>query len=349
MPRSLRLTKFRHLSIADPFFDSLKAGYDEFPDWFARKADEDVYVVDDNGKISGMVYLKLEEGEVDDVTPTLPAKRWMKLGTLKIEGRGTRLGERVIKKIFDTAIAADAEAVYVTVFELHASLIDLFKRYGFVEYGTKVTKNGTELVLVRNLDTFTGDIIKDYPFVKTSGAAFWLLAIYPKYHTRLLPDSILNNESIDMVEDVSPTNTIHKVYISGKAPTALKRGDIIVFYRTNDNKGPARFRSVATSICVVEEVKRKRDFANFAAFHAYSSPRSVFDDNELLEFWNEKKTLSVIKMTYNLALPKRPTRGALIDSVGITEQPQWDIRKLTQSQFNLILSLGQSNARFIIN
>lgn len=45
MGRRLHLTKFRELSLADPFFDSLKAGYREFPDWFARKADEDVYVV----------------------------------------------------------------------------------------------------------------------------------------------------------------------------------------------------------------------------------------------------------------------------------------------------------------
>lgn len=349
MPRSLRLTKFRNLSLADPFFDSLKAGYDEFPDWFAKKADEDVYVVDDGGKISGMVYLKLEDGEVADVSPPLPAKRWMKLGTLKIEGRGTKLGERVIKKIFDTAIACEAEAVYVTVFELHVSLIELFKRYGFVEHGTKVTKNGTELVLIRDLMNFTGDIIKDYPFVRTAGASFWLLAIYPKYHTRLLPDSILNNEPVDMVEDVSPTNTIHKVYISGKAPVSLKRGDIIVFYRTTDNKGPARFRSVATSVCVVEEVKRRRDFKDFQSFHEYASPRSVFDDDELVEFWSEKNNLSVIKITYNLALPKRPTRGALIDSVGITEQPQWDIRKLTRNQFDIITHLGQSNARFIVD
>jgi hypothetical protein len=60
--RSLRLTKFRELSLDDPFFDSLKAGYEEFPDWFLRKADEDLYVVDDDDELSGMLYLKQEEG-----------------------------------------------------------------------------------------------------------------------------------------------------------------------------------------------------------------------------------------------------------------------------------------------
>jgi hypothetical protein len=111
--RSLRLTKFRELSLDDPFFDSLKAGYEEFPDWFVRKADEDLYVVDDDDELSGMLYLKQEEGPVDDVVPALPARKWLKIGTLKIVSRGTRLGERVIKKIFDTALSTNAEAIYV--------------------------------------------------------------------------------------------------------------------------------------------------------------------------------------------------------------------------------------------
>ncbi len=48
MARQLKLTKFSELSLADPFFDSLKEGYKEFPDWFAKKANEDVYVVVDD-------------------------------------------------------------------------------------------------------------------------------------------------------------------------------------------------------------------------------------------------------------------------------------------------------------
>lgn len=47
MARTLLLTKFKNLSLNDPFFDSLKAGYDEFPVWFNAKAEEDVYVVVD--------------------------------------------------------------------------------------------------------------------------------------------------------------------------------------------------------------------------------------------------------------------------------------------------------------
>jgi len=109
--RSLKRTKFKELDINDPFFDSLKAGYDEFPQWFAKKAEEELYVVTDGKTLSGMIYLKEEVGSVTDVVPNLPAQKWLKVGTLKIDGKGTKLGERVIKKIFDTAIAADVDGI----------------------------------------------------------------------------------------------------------------------------------------------------------------------------------------------------------------------------------------------
>ena len=192
--RRLRLTKFRELSLDDPFFDSLKAGYREFPEWFSGKADEDVYVVDDGARLSGMIYLKRESGPVTNVTPALPAAEWLKVGTLKIVSRGTKLGERVIKKIFDTAIATGADGVYVTVFEVHQELIGLLERYGFRQEATKTTAYGTERVFVRSLTALTGDPIADYPFVHTAGRKGWLLAVYPEYHTKLLPDSILRNE-----------------------------------------------------------------------------------------------------------------------------------------------------------
>jgi hypothetical protein len=113
---------------------ALKAGYKGFEAWFKSKAEEEPYVVDDGHRLSGMIYLKEEDGPVSDVAPPLPSKRWLKVGTLKIEGRGTKLGERVLKKILDTAIEENRNGIYVTVFELHAELIRLFQRYGFKRY-----------------------------------------------------------------------------------------------------------------------------------------------------------------------------------------------------------------------
>ncbi len=68
----MKLTKFKEVDLTDPFFDSLKAGYGEFGDWFARKAEEPVYVsLRDDESLQGFLYLKLEIGTVDDVSPPL--------------------------------------------------------------------------------------------------------------------------------------------------------------------------------------------------------------------------------------------------------------------------------------
>lgn len=348
---TLRLTQFEKIDLRDPFFDSLKAQYEEFPDWFLRKSKEPVYVVDkeDSKNIRGFVYLKVEDGPIDDVDPPLLAARRLKVGTLKVDAHGTKLGERIVKKIFDHALQEHVTEIYVTVFDTHSALIEIFKRYGFVEKGNKTTRNGTELVLVRSMEIMSNDIRKDYPFIHIRNKKFWLLAIYPEYHTKLLPDSLLKTETSDIIRDVSYTNTIHKIYLAKLSLSRMKRGDVVVIYRTTDIEGRARFRSVATSVCVVEETRQRNDFPNLASFLRFAQPHSVFSEDELREWFNSGSRLYAVKMMYNLALPKRPNRDALLDRVGITEQPRWDLRELSFEQFTHIMELGNINESVIVD
>jgi L-amino acid N-acyltransferase YncA len=347
--RQLKLTRFRDVSLDDPFFDSLKAGYNEFPDWFASKADEPLFIVADGKKVSGMIYLKREDGSVGDVDPALPARAWLKVGTLKIEPAQTKLGERAIKKLFDVAIERGADGIYVTVFEVHRGLIKLFERYGFIHWGTKTTDNGVEQVYVRSLTEHDDEPLKRYPFIRAANHNYWLLAIYPEYHTRLLPDSILNNEPRDIVEDVSHSNTIHKVYISGLALQRMRPGDPVIFYRTSDRDGQARYRSVVTSVCVVEEVRQKRDFAGIDAFLAYTKPRSVFSELELRERYVTSDRLAVAKLTYNAAFARRVIRQTLLDEGILAERQRPDLVQLPRAAFDRLIELGGVNARLIID
>jgi hypothetical protein len=191
--------------------------------------------------------------------------------------------------------------------------------------------------------------VTDYPLFRTNGRKAWLLAVYPEFHSQLLPDSILKNEPKEIIKDVSHTNTIHKVYIGRLSLTRMKRGDIVVIYRTTDGVGPAFFRSVATSVCVIEETKAKKDFADEESFIEYASPHSVFSEEELRERYGSDDRLYVAKMTYNSAFASRITRGRLLEEVGISEQPRWDLRELTDTQVKAILDMGQVNARLIVD
>lgn len=350
--KNLVYLPFSEIDLGDEFFDSLKEDYEEFPEWFSKKRQqgERAYVVKRSG-IQGFLYLKTENGFVNDVEPPLEDGLHLKVGTLKINGHGTKLGQRFVKKIFDHAIAVGADDIYVTAFEEHENLIRILRNYGFVDHATKNGPNGAELVLLKDLQGWHGDVLLDYPRIKSGAGRASLLAIYPDYHTRFLPDSKLYGESFDIVEDVSHANSIHKIYLSGVSSTgSLNRGDVLVMYRTSDHKGPAKYRSVATSIGVVEEVRTIKSFQSEASFISYVRPYSVFTTEELRLRYATKKRQVIIKFTYNIALPKRLIRDRLLNEVGLPGGGRrWDFMKITDAQLKKIIELGQVNENYIVD
>lgn len=348
---NLSYTPFHQINLNDPFFDTLKQDYTEFPDWFIRKKNEYAYTFkNDLGMLEGFIYLKIEDEALNDVMPPLPPKRRMKIGTLKINAHGTRLGERFIKKAIDHAIFSNVDELYVTIFDKHAGLLRNLQRYGFNRVGTKTTANGAESVLVKSLGGIVGDVRKDYPFIDASQRKF-LLALYPDWHTRLLPDSILSNENADaLITDVSHTNSINKIYLTKMHGTEnLRRGDILLIYRTTDKKGPAHYRSVATSLCVVDEVRDINDFSTCDDFLEYASSYSIFTEAELRKFYVQKNYHVVIRFTYNAALKKRVNRAFMIEELGMSASNYWGFFQLTNEQFDGIKEQGEVNESVIIN
>ena len=342
------------INFQDPFFDSLKEDYESFEQWIEKKKAEKcwAFVVEINSLINGFLFLKSERGQtIEDVIPNLPKRKWLKIGTFKINPHGTRLGERFLKKAFDTAIVNDFDALYVTVFPKHTALIDLFKKYGFVEIGIKNSSKGSELVFTKDLLHVTNNILFDYPRFNLLENNKFLLAIYPEYHTRLFPDSILNNEDFDIIQDISHTNSIEKVYICRMDCRQLRKNDILLIYRTKakDDTGYAYYRSVVTSVCTIEEIKSEQDFPTLDDYLAYCENYSVFSRQELTDWYNKKGGLFVIKMVYNAALRKRVTRGNLIENIGLNSQDRWGIVPLEDDQFVKIIKQGNVYESLIIN
>lgn len=343
--------KFKFVNLQDPFFASLINDYQEFTKWFAKKADDQAYVFEDEeGNVNGFLYLKPENGKLEDVIPPLPNKKRLKVGTMKINARGTKLGERFLKKIFDHALHHDVSEIYVTVFPNHEILISLFEKYGFSKAAEKHTENGVEHVLIKDLTHLQESLVQSYPLVNLENRKFYLLSINPQWHTRLLPDSILNNEDADIIEDISHANSIHKVYLAAmNGLENLRPGDVLVIYRTSDGAGHAHYSSVATSIGVVEEYRSIHSFASRAEFMKYCQPYSVFSDAELEYFWDKKKFPHVFRFTYNAALKRRVTRGEMIEQYGLDPNSYWGFMPLTRNQFLSIAQAGQIDESIIIN
>lgn len=250
-----------------------------------------------------------------------------------------------MKKIFDLAIHWKVEEIYVTIFPKHQGLVNLFKRFGFAKVAEKITLNGTEDVYLRLLKNRSDQALHQYPFFSTSDNQKYLLAIYPEFHSRLFPDSLLNNESFEIVKDVSHTNSTHKVYVSYMQDAErLKPGDLLVIYRTKDKSDPgsAWHRSVATSICTVEDVRARESFKSVDEYIEYCEKHSVFNREELVHWWNDKKgmRLFAIRMSYNAAFNKRIIRKNLVEQAGLDPEAHWNILLLENDQFEKILEMG---------
>lgn len=339
---------FKDIDLDDPFFNTLKEDYPGFGEWFERKKDEQAYILLNNDLIEGFLYLKNEKGPIVDVSPNINCDRALKIGTLKINPHGTRLGERFIKKALDHAISAKVEVCYVTIFEKHNALVTLFEKYGFIIHGYKANLSGKELVLLKDLTQLKGDIFLDFPLIRTNNKQKFILSIYPEYHSVMFPDSILNNEKINILEDVTYTNSIHKTYVTRMAVNRSFPGDVFIIYRTKTPGKSAEYTSVVTSVCVVEEVKSQSEFSNFDEFYKYATTYSIFD-KENLRMWYNRGGCFAVKMTYNAALSKRLIRKKLIEEIGLDRESYWGFFKLNDDQFYRVLEEGGVSESIIVD
>lgn len=348
----LEYVQFNSVNLEDAFFNSLRDDYPGFVNWFIGKqiARQFAYIQRNmQGMIEGFLYFKDDGCLIGDVQPPLSGRKILKIGTFKINPHGTRLGERFIKIVLDHAIMENYDVCYVTILDKHKYLIQMFERYGFVKESIKASDAGREEVYVKRLGRIAEDICHNYPVVKVSGRNKYILSIYPKYHTVMFPDSKLVTERDIVLRDISHTNSIHKIYVcTMRNVEMLKRGDILIIYRTAPEDRSAEYSSVVTSVCVVEEVKHQNEFNNFTAFYDYASRYSVFDKNDL-NYWYQKGNCKAIKMLYNIALPKRITRHDLIENIGLRREDYWGFLPIDDVQFDNIMKVGGINGSFVIN
>lgn len=358
----LAVTKkfFGEINLADSFFDSFKEDYVGFDKWFLKKSDETAYVTINRGNILSFLFLKVEDKDENysDLTPIFIPKKRLKIGTFKVISNGVRLGERFMKIIFDNAIQYKVDEIYVTIFdkrEEQKRLISLLEEWGFCLHGTKSTKNGTELVYVRD---FTPKFIPtnpklSFPYISKSSNIF-MIPIYPDYHTELLPDSILTTESsYDFVENQPHRNAISKVYISRSFDRNISKGDVIVFYRTAAKDRSAYYSSVITTIAIAEG--KITNILDENDFILKCRKRSIFSDDELKKHWNwnPRNRPFIINFLYTHSFPtgKRINRQRLLE-LGVisgTKDELRGLKRISKEQFELILQETRTNESIIID
>jgi predicted RNA-binding protein with PUA-like domain len=350
---SVRKVLFAHVDVREPFFDSFRAEYPDFDRWFNRKSQEPAYLCLRDGGVAAFLYLKVEDRRepYPDIAPVFTPKKRLKIGTLKVELNGFKLGERFLKIVFDNALVQRVDEIYVTIFPrsiVQERLIRLLEDFGFTRHGEKRNPYGTELVYVRDMTPrFDGnDPCRTFPFVSRSARAY-LVPIYPDYHTDLLPDSILRTESpADFIEQEPHRNAIRKVYVSRGIFRDLRAGDTIVFYRTG-----GKYRGVVTTLGIVEGTHL--NIADEDQFIRLCRQRSVFSDDQLREQWRFRTWSRpfIVEFLYAYSFPRRPNMEALIQHGvirDINSAPR-GFERITPAQFEAVIRLSETEQRTIVD
>jgi predicted GNAT family N-acyltransferase len=293
---------FSTVNLDDPFFDSLKADYPKFGEWFAGKSavGELAFVVTDDEGLMAFLYLKHEDDEpVQLVDGQLPGTPRMKIGTLKISerSRGDRLGEGAVGMALWQWRDSGLPEIYVTVFEKHVPLVAMLQKFGFRVAGQKA--NGESVyVKTRGSLSYT-TAYEPFPFINPLFREASILAIEQGYHDQLFPYSELARTPQEVMS-VTAGNGVTKVYVGHAREMAARPGNPVLIYRKfmGERKG---FRSVVTSYGAVSDVRQfKRNGQVLSPCEDYKAlikNKSVFDDLELDQHWCERN-LVVIELVY---------------------------------------------------
>ena len=339
--------KAYNFDLNDDIFDSLKAEYKEFPSWWKKVANRDVYAYkSDGGKINALLIPKIETEELIDCTPTLKFDRVLKICLFKVasHAQGLKLGERLLKIAFDYAILNNVENIYLTHFCKEKDyLVYLIEKFGFYKYGEnsrgegvfvkRIIKDSTE----KNTDiTYLNK--QYYPsFCSDSNISKHIVPIQPAFHKKLFPDYESTVQQRSLFRDTpSEGNSIKKAYICNANTTKIKPNDILLFYRTHDVKS-------VTTLGVVESVHYKQKDPN--EIMKLIAKRTVFAFEEISSLCNSDVLVILFNQNFHL---KNDFSYEELCKNRIVGGPIQTITKIKDEDYKRII-VGNIDERFIIN
>lgn len=345
VPPSLQEKYLHEIKIEDPIFNTLRMDYPGFDAWFASKATEHrkcfAYFMQDD-RLGAILIYKSGEDEYIDGIPPLSRKKRFKIATMKVTYIGQKIGELLLKLSIDMAIKDGCEEVYLTHFDEieNDRLVALIEEYGFMHVSTK--KDGEKVYLKR---IFPGEdektryhplqiLQKFYPsYYDGKDVKKWIIPIRPEYHDQLFTDYPHRQSKVTefIGEFIVEGNTIKKAYISHANVKKITPGDILLFYRSQDQQR-------ITTIGVVEKVEFNVTDAD--SIRRIVGKRTVFTSKELKEM---KKPVLVIMFKFISHIPN----PVLLSEVNLSF-PQ-TISHVEDNIYQRIKDIGRIDGRFTIN
>ncbi|MDP3103481.1 MAG: hypothetical protein Q8M95_02615 [Candidatus Methanoperedens sp.] len=283
-----------------------------------------------------------EEDEPIETSPQIPARRRLKIATMKVDISGFKLGELFLKMAFQFCINNQILEAYLTHFRKEDDvLINLIENYGFESVG--FLKKNNEEVFLKKLIPIEKNLspvetskkyypsFRDSPYVRK-----FLVPIIPDFHDRLFPDFSQRQMKITDYSEINiPGNAIKKAYLSHSPIKKIRAGDIVLFYRSSDIKA-------VTAIGVVDQEPLHLNKAEEVV--RIVGKRTVYLEKEIKEM--AQKPVFVTMFRHHLFLPNLLNLNYLRKND--IPVPQ-SIIEITHKQYLAIKKGGKLDERFTVS
>jgi predicted nucleic acid-binding protein len=348
-PLALKEKPVYNLNLLDPIFDTLKASYAGFEDWWKKISREGrkAWVYFRNDETIGALLISKEEDEsINNINPPLPRKKRIKISTLIVSHIGSKIGELFIKIVVQLAQKSNINEIYLTHFiEENDFLVSLIEEYGFINIGKN---NLGENVFVKRLDPKNHELedlspieiaSKFYPKIYDGDEVNkFIVPIQPKYHNLIFTDFKNRQTLIDefLGKLIITGNTIKKAYLCHSHIKKIKPGDILLFYRSKDQ--------ILTSLGIVEEL-----------FHNQTNPEDIFKEVGKRTVYSRKEIENMAKAPMLVILfihsfhLKKPTKFTELKKWGILNGPPQSITEIDNKKYLKLKSKSIINGSFNVN
>ncbi|MBN8469444.1 GNAT family N-acetyltransferase [Corallococcus exiguus] len=285
-PPAVEFTFAHDVDAEDPFLDSLRGDYPSFDGWFRRCQMEHrrCWVVRGQGRhLAALCLIKDEEGVLDLKGRTL------KLCTFKVAPahQARRLGELLLKSVFEHVSKNGHDFVYVTAYERQGALIAMFEDFGFQVEGR--TESG-ELVLLKRmragdapevLSPLDFHVRHGPPSMKFDVPSF-IIPIEPRFHHLLFPDA---DSQLSLEPGIHPFgNGLRKAYLCRALNRQIEPGASLLFYLSHSQKA-------VTVVGIAEQTLVSADAEEIAAT---VGKRTVFSLRDMQTLCSNGEVLAIL-------------------------------------------------------
>ncbi|OOO02138.1 MAG: hypothetical protein USCGTAYLOR_01640 [Chromatiales bacterium USCg_Taylor] len=324
-------------TLSDPFFDSLREAYNGFDAWFRAKAQQGrrawIYKTQDIAPPSAICIYDVQHDErINDHGNTLPGAA-LKLCTFKVGEavRGRKIGELFLRAAFRYATDQRCEHIFIHADSTrHAHLIALLEDFGFAESGLY---RDNQVFVKRHpinppaVDVSPFDYVKwFYPHYRsTIDIVKFIVPIKPQYHRILFPDYENPGSALPASHPRTHVGNAMKLAYLCHAPTnRLRRGDVVLFYRTGDLKA-------ITTLGVVEHFEVSESATDIARL---VSRRTVYSQPEIVDMAERPTKVMLFRLIEHL--PNRVSYEWLSQNRVVRGYIQ-SIRTINDESFSRIL------------